>query len=118
MPGNVIVGPNNSGKSSILDAFRLLEACIRLSKTRNPQPMTVEGGGVHYGYEIADSSLPFSLANITTDYSDEDAILEFRTDKKYKCVIRLHPDRMTRFYIDAPGETPNTSTKFRKLLAI
>ena len=73
--GNVLVGPNNSGKSSILDAFRLLEACLRHARSRNPVLIDVPGQGVFDGYEVPQSVLPFSLANATYNYSDEDAVL-------------------------------------------
>ncbi len=77
--GNIFVGPNNAGKSSVLDAFRLLDACFRYTRSRNPSPVQVEGRfGVFMGYEIPETVLPFSLANVTHNYSEGDAIIEFR----------------------------------------
>jgi AAA domain, putative AbiEii toxin, Type IV TA system len=111
--GNILVGPNNAGKSSILDAFRLLEACFRHSKTRNPSLVQIDGGSVFYGYDVPESILPFSLANVTHDYNDDDAVVEFKHANKARAVIRLHPDRATRFYIDNGGGRLTTSSKFR-----
>ena len=116
--GNILVGPNNAGKSSLLDALRLLDACYRQTRTQNPRPMSIKDGGTYYGYEIGANSLPFALANVTINYSDSDAVIEFRFNTKVRAVILLHPDRSTRFYIDAPGGTPNTSSKFRKMLGV
>ncbi len=112
-PGNVLVGPNNSGKSSILDAFRLLEACFRNSRTRNPIHIDIAGSGVFPGYVIPETVLPFSLDNVTYNYSDEDSVVEFSASNGVKAVIRLHPNRSTRFYIDADLKWLGTSSKFR-----
>ncbi len=33
---NILAGPNNSGKSTILSAFRVLEYALRIAKTKRP----------------------------------------------------------------------------------
>jgi hypothetical protein len=53
------------------------------------------------------------LSNTTYNYNDEDAVVEFRVSSDTKVVIRLHPDRATRFYIDnAQSLRLHTSSKF------
>ena len=111
--GNILVGPNNSGKSTILDAFRILESCLRHAKTRNPGLLEIRDKGVFDGYEIPDSVLPFSLANVTHNYSDEEACLEFHHLNGAVAFILLHPERATRFYIDKDGARFPKSLKFR-----
>lgn len=113
--GNVLVGPNNAGKSSVLDAFRLLEACRRSFRRRRPIPINVDGQGVFYGHEVPDSALPFRLENITHNYSSEDAVVLFGHENGAKLVMRLHPERATRIYLDnTSGGAPNTPAKFAK----
>lgn len=116
--GNILVGPNNSGKSSILDAFRILEACMRHAKTRNPKLLDIKGHGVFDGYELSESLLPFRIANATHNYDDDDAVLEFQLEDKTKAIIRIHQDRQTRFYIDRNGARFTTSTKFRNAFPV
>jgi hypothetical protein len=111
--GNILVGPNNSGKSSLLDGFRVLEACLRHVRTRNPALVNIANEGVFYGYEVPENVLPFSLANATYNYSDDDAILAFQNTKGIRAIVRLHPGRATRFYIDSDGARLATSSKFR-----
>ena len=36
---NILVGPNNAGKSTILAAFRILAAAMRKANQRKPQPV-------------------------------------------------------------------------------
>ncbi|WP_081505949.1 ATP-dependent nuclease [Azospirillum lipoferum] len=116
--GNILVGPNNAGKSSLLDAFRILEACLRYAKTKNPEAIDVYGHGVFRGYRLPETTIPVKLANITRDYSDEDAILEFRTSNGVDIYIRLHHSKRATFYIDAPGFKTHTSKSFREACAI
>jgi hypothetical protein len=116
--GNILVGPNNAGKSSILDAFRILDACCRNARKRTPKLLDLGAEGVFDGYEVPESVLPFRLANTTYNYSDEDAVLIFHLSSKSKCLIRLHPHRLTRFYIDeVQGNRLTTSSRFLGCLA-
>lgn len=109
--GNIFVGPNNSGKSSILDAFRLLEAGLRYTRSRRPQIFNTSLG-VFDGYEIPESACPFHLANAITNYGD-DACIEFDHENGATAHIRITSDRTIRFFIDSGGRRFLTSTKFR-----
>jgi energy-coupling factor transporter ATP-binding protein EcfA2 len=68
---NILVGPNNAGKSTVLDAFRLLSVAIRHASRRNPTFINVDGTTL-FGYDILTSSLPISLANVHSDYNTDD----------------------------------------------
>ena len=46
---NVLVGPNNAGKSTIIGAFRILAEGLRRAKARNPTPIGVNGVGISDG---------------------------------------------------------------------
>ncbi|WP_370430358.1 AAA family ATPase [Klebsiella michiganensis] len=39
---NILVGPNNAGKSTIISAFRILEAALRTGCSRKPEYGFVE----------------------------------------------------------------------------
>jgi energy-coupling factor transporter ATP-binding protein EcfA2 len=67
---NILVGPNNAGKSSILDAFRALSAAQAFANRRNPSPIKI-GKDTLSGYEIPHSLIPISLENIHSDYNSE-----------------------------------------------
>ncbi len=108
----MLVGPNNSGKSSILDAFRLLEAGLRYSRSKRPGIIDTSDG-VFFGYEIPDSAFPFQLANAVTDYGDEDAKIEFEHENGAIACIRLSNNRSAKFYVDAGGRRFQTSKQFR-----
>lgn len=67
---NVLVGPNNAGKSSVLDAFRLLGAAVCHARRRNPTNLMVDRGAV-FGWEVPPTTLPIPLVNAHSDADDE-----------------------------------------------
>jgi hypothetical protein len=56
--------------------------------------------------------LPFTLANITTNYSEADARLEFHHENGSKTVILAHPERSTRFVLIGDGKRIKTANGF------
>jgi energy-coupling factor transporter ATP-binding protein EcfA2 len=75
---NVLVGPNNAGKSTVLGAFRILSEGIRRARAKSPT--LVEGpNGNTYGYSIALEGLPVSTENVFHNYNDgEPAVVTFK----------------------------------------
>ena len=75
---NVLVGPNNAGKSTILGAIRILSEGIRKARTRNPERVWNIPGKLR-GYAIHIRGLPVSTENVFHDYNDsEPAVVAFR----------------------------------------
>lgn len=75
---NILVGPNNSGKSTILGAFRILAEGMRRAASRNPELLRLRGTE-GYGYSVPLDDLPVATENIFSDYDDsEPARIEFR----------------------------------------
>jgi AAA15 family ATPase/GTPase len=77
---NILVGPNNTGKSSVLDAFRALGAAQTFASRRNPTPINIDGETVS-GYEIPRNQIPIPLENIHSDYhSDQETSVTFQIE--------------------------------------
>jgi predicted ATPase len=74
---NVLVGPNNSGKSSVLDALRVLWGAYRIGLRKTSKLISVDGIGSVRGYEIPRSAIPIPTDNVHTDYNDEPTELIF-----------------------------------------
>jgi hypothetical protein len=66
---NVLVGPNNSGKSTILGAFRILAEGIRRARSRKPEPIQICGVS-DWGYRVALENIPISTENVFTNYDE------------------------------------------------
>jgi hypothetical protein len=76
---NVLVGPNNAGKSTVIGAFRLLAEGLKKARRFNP---TYIDAAIHRGwaYRVDLDEVPISLENVFTDYDDsEPASIEFQT---------------------------------------
>ena len=75
---NILVGPNNCGKSTIVRAFRIAETGLRQARAKNAQQILGPQGRVVWGHRIAEENLPVSLENVHTDYDDVDSSIRFR----------------------------------------
>lgn len=89
---NVLVGPNNSGKSTILSAFRVLSAGLRKANSRKPEFVRSPDGGQRYGYRLFEDVMPISMENIHTNDSDEDTTIRFRLSNKNEILIYFPAD--------------------------
>src|SRR2546427_471578 len=59
---NVLTGANNSGKSTILGAFRVLAVAMRAARSRKPERLAINERHV-LGYRVRETQLPISLEN-------------------------------------------------------
>ncbi len=66
---NVLVGPNNAGKSTIIGAFRILAEGMRKAYTRNPVFVPGPEGKIQ-GYMVDLKDIPIASENIFYDYDD------------------------------------------------
>ena len=67
---NILVGPNNAGKSTAIGAFRILAEGIRKAKAKSPT--LVEGPlGQTRGYSLSLENIPIARENIFHDYRDD-----------------------------------------------
>lgn len=66
---NVLVGPNNSGKSTILGTFRILAEGIRKARSRKPSLVTGPQGQC-WGYSLELSDVSVAIENVFFDYDD------------------------------------------------
>jgi energy-coupling factor transporter ATP-binding protein EcfA2 len=74
---SLLVGPNNCGKSTVVDALKILSVAIRKARAKKPDFLMGPIGPVH-GYEISPDVVAVSLENSHTDYSDAEATISFR----------------------------------------
>jgi energy-coupling factor transporter ATP-binding protein EcfA2 len=66
---NVLVGPNNAGKSTILGAFRILSEAMRKARSRNPTFIPGPDGRTR-GYVVELQNIPVATENVFFDYDD------------------------------------------------
>jgi AAA15 family ATPase/GTPase len=75
---NILVGPNNSGKSTILGAFRILAEAMRKAMARKAAIVQAPEGEA-WGYSIELTKIPIATENVFSDYDDsKPASINFR----------------------------------------
>lgn len=66
---NVLVGPNNCGKSTILSAFRILAEGMRKASARKPT-LVIGPRGETWGYSVELAGVPIATENVFFNYDD------------------------------------------------
>lgn len=111
---NILVGPNNAGKSTILAAFRILAAAMRRANARNA---TLINGpnGLTEGHKVDLTSISVAEENIFFDYDDsEPATIRFSLSNKNTLTLYF-PEQGTCILIpDAGGKRVSTPSSFSK----
>ena len=110
---NILVGPNNSGKSTVIGAFRVLAMGLRRAASRNPEPIGTRR------YRIPRASLPITMENAQTDYEDVEATVTFRLSNgnSLKLSFQAGEEDCMMYPITAGGETV-TRARFNRLFPI
>lgn len=111
---NILVGPNNSGKSTILSAFRVLAAGVKRANARNAEVVIGPEGDI-FGYVVPLEDLPFSLENIHTNYDEsQTTFVKFHFSNK-NTLILYFPIGGGAFLIpERAGRAIRTPTNFRR----
>lgn len=115
---NILVGPNNAGKSTVLSALRLLEVALRRAKSKNAERIRLPDGTLGYGHHIPTSHLSISLENVATDYNSEDSRIDFRLSNRNKLVLHFPNDGGCNLYWEVSGPPVTTAGRFRSAFPI
>jgi energy-coupling factor transporter ATP-binding protein EcfA2 len=110
---NILVGPNNSGKSTILAAFRILAAAMRKAISRRPE--TVRGPeGQTSGYIVDLRSISVAEENIFFNYDDSEAAAIKFTLSNNNTLLLYFPEQGSCYLVpDAQGRPILSPTVFK-----
>ncbi len=109
---NILVGPNNAGKSTVIGVFKLLAEGIRKARAKKPIYIRNPKGNQVLGYEIDLEQVPIATENVFHNYNDESpAVIRFRLSdaaflqiffpERGKCYLNYESDIRT---IDSPKD--------------
>ncbi len=111
---NVLVGPNNAGKSTIVGAFRILSEGMRKAASKKAQhisSLTFNGMGYHVPLE----DLPIATENIFTNYDDsEPASIEFKLSSGNKLNLIFPGNNLCYMVCEPKGKSVSTPSEFKK----
>jgi energy-coupling factor transporter ATP-binding protein EcfA2 len=107
---NILVGPNNSGKSTILAAFRILAAAMRKASRRKAE--MVDGPeGQALGYEVDLRAISVAEENICHNYDDSaPATVRFKLSNGNSLLLYFPGNSRCRLLTSSQKQstTPNT----------
>ena len=105
---NILVGPNNSGKSTILSAFRILSEALRKAQSRSPEWVAGPRGLVR-GYIVDLKDVPVATENVFFDYDDSTPVsVRFRISNGNELLLYF-PERGSCYLICETRSRPVTS---------
>lgn len=100
---NVLVGPNNAGKSTCLDALRIVADILRVAKRLNPKRQSHDGDGVCATYQLSKSMISIPLESINRDYGDDPAQISVKLENGNELNIFLGSDTPCYAYLKTDG---------------
>lgn len=110
---NILVGPNNAGKSTILAAFRILASALRKATSRKPEVVSGPQGSV-YGYIVDLGAISIAEENIFYNYDDsQPASIRFTLSNKNELLL-FFPEAGSCHLIvtNNGGKTPHSPKEF------
>jgi energy-coupling factor transporter ATP-binding protein EcfA2 len=112
---NILVGPNNSGKSTILAAFRILAAGMRRAYNRKPEVINGPiGTGMTHGYGIDLSSISIAEENLFYNYDDsEAATISFKISNSSELTLYFPEQGICYLIARSGGKSNFTPSTFR-----
>ena len=110
---NVLVGPNNAGKSTVIGAFRILSEGLRIAAARKPQyHQALEA----YGYRVPLNDVPVATEAIFTDYDDSDpATIEFTLASRDKLRLIFPQNNLCYMVCEPRGKQVTTPGQFTRV---
>jgi hypothetical protein len=111
---NVLVGPNNAGKSTVLGAIRILSAGIRRARFKSSESIIGPKDLRVSAYTVRLDGLPISTENIFHNYDDSaPATVDFRLSNGH--VLSLYfPERGACYMIPVCDFSIRTPSDFKK----
>jgi hypothetical protein len=115
---NILVGPNNSGKSTILGAFRILGEAIRKASAKSPA--LVQGPhGETRGYQVSLGNIPVATENVFYDYNEEQpASVSFRVSTGDHMTLFFPERGICNLICETSGRPITSPSTFRQHFSV
>ena len=108
---NILVGPNNCGKSTVLMAFRILDPAMRLANARKP----MHYGELGFGYTVDLSDISIAEENIFFDYEDDNnAEIKFTISNNNTLTLHFPAPGSCILTLDTPRGSPRAPSVVKK----
>jgi predicted ATP-dependent endonuclease of OLD family len=110
---NILVGPNNSGKSTIIEALRILGGAYRYASRFKPKTLLNASEKIVSGYHIPETSIPISIRHVHTDYNELLTKIEYVFKGKKSLIIEFQNTKDPILYFEGEDKPIRSTTSFR-----
>lgn len=113
-PKNVLVGPNNTGKSTSLDALRIAFDVLRFANRRTAFLQSHDQDGVCATYKISQSVIQTDLRYCVRNFDDGHASIRVVGDNGNTLVLKISPDEDALCYLVSTAVAQRTTAFLKK----
>lgn len=111
---NILVGPNNAGKSTVLAAFRILAAALRKANSKKPEVVRGPHGRA-FGYQVNLEAVSVAQENIFYNYDDSEAAsVRFRLSNGNELLLYFPQSDSCLLIPDAQGSVIQRAADFKR----
>ena len=114
---NIIVGPNNAGKSTVLSAFRALDTTLRAIRSKAPTRVHFDDVST-IGYRVPESSFPIALENVHTNYQSTASKITFTLSNRNKLQLIFPAEGGCVLVPVVEGQTVTSAALFKRCFPI
>ena len=114
---NILTGHNNAGKSTTLDALRIVHDILRYVSRRNATLMSFEDETCP-GYEIPQSIIRLPIINLSKNYSEDPSQIRVQLENGSELIVVLHEAHAVKAYFRYNGVTTTDGKKLLQEFAL
>lgn len=110
---NVLVGPNNAGKSTVLGSLRILAEAMRKARSRKPTPINGPQGYTT-GYFVDLQNVPVATENVFYNYdSSEPTTITFQISNGNKLILFFPREGRCSLICDTVSKPVTSTASFK-----
>lgn len=115
---NIFVGPNNAGKSTILDSLRIFGAVHRYAQRTRPTYAEHDGVGGCATYTLPHTLIGMPIENVVRNYGDDVAKITIVLQNDSTVHMHLHPERPVLAFVESDERVPRTTREYNNLVPV
>ena len=110
---NILTGWNNAGKSTTLDALRIVHDVLKFAARRKPHLINFEDE-ICASYELGQQLVRIPIVNISRNYSDEPAMVRVILENDAELIVILHESHAVKVHLKTNMAPPRSGKTFIK----
>lgn len=116
---NILVGPNNAGKSTVIGSLKILAEGLRKARARKPELIDDPNKNQILGYKIDLSQVPVATENVFHNYDDSvPAVIRFRLSDSSHLQVFFPARNVCYFNYESNNHIVRSPKEFKELVTL